>query len=714
MRLRASSRQVLRTVLLCAAGLIAASSAPVAATAAPGEAPRAVPPQEIDPYDTVEYDSGLPRHGQYRSWDDDCRPPSKTMRVPSRLMVMSAKLTLSAERFGVLPIEKGSGAALIAHAADLDADGRSDLLAALPGAGSAIAAISTGSGFKPAAIPWGGETVPQVFASAVVLDGAPGKCARIMVPPEQKGKSFSMISWRDLKGLPPEQRTPALRVFESSMFFAHNDRRSYMLLGELDRSDGRVLLTAFEPGTGWFQYFLGAHGVGERWLGMGYAVASAPMQGLYETFNKQGRVSVMALGHNVGVTVSALPLVEERRPRILHGDFNGDSLTDFIYLRQESRDRIAWISLTFVGTPITVPIAGLADVIGSKTVLTAGDFDGDGSDELLLTDAGGALSIIRLRMPPIPPDTVKVTIDGRPVPVDSDGRFMLDLEVGKRTKIRFRSDTFAFGPAAVNLTASRSGWDRMGIQIRPKNELGHGAPYGGYFREKGPFLCTGWLEHFSAIDKWPHYAHGRATVCPAGYAMVELDDGRLGGGSCCPLPSDLLKQETDHLTEDTICPAGEVATGIYRAPAMSEVSCPSGQCEQLLRCTAIDTSRYRLLEDRPGAYWGDGTARKFGTHQPSRSDIPHGMRNGIGRQRWDRWDMDGCMPPAWGALLRGGFSAKGSECEQYRFARVEPLDPGTDPASPTFQWQKNPIFPVRSCARPTDPFNPFLGCEGEE
>ncbi len=176
-----------------------------------------------------------------------------------------------------------------------------------------------------------------------------------------------------------------------------------------------------------------------------------------------------------------------------------------------------------------------------------------------------------------------------------------------------------------------------------------------------PKICTG-------FDKKADKQHGIAgDLCPPNYAYFlnydrgirnkSIKAGRVVSlaGPCCPLPADDIL--TDEHVYDAVesCPFNYVATG-----GTGNLGCGKS-CT--MRCTKINTDRYKLGEERMAMYWkrnlkqtssGRGSADQIKWHH-----LPLALRYAAGRERKypvldlgiPPWANDGCVGVPFGSLL---------------------------------------------------------------
>lgn len=176
--------------------------------------------------------------------------------------------------------------------------------------------------------------------------------------------------------------------------------------------------------------------------------------------------------------------------------------------------------------------------------------------------------------------------------------------------------------------------------------------------EGGGFVCNGFAplnSQSGVVGEWGE----RFGNCPPGYAYYANQDpggARPPGGaaipvtgSCCRLPFDDIL--TDRHVYDVLerCPDDSIVTGT----GVDKFGTCIEHC--VVRCTYIDTSKYRLGEERSAYYWripavgttsGGGSAGTL-----SLTDIPLAIRIGVARYSHSRFDTDGCVGIPFGSLL---------------------------------------------------------------
>ena len=219
--------------------------------------------------------------------------------------------------------------------------------------------------------------------------------------------------------------------------------------------------------------------------------------------------------------------------------------------------------------------------------------------------------------------------------------------------------------------------------------------------EGGGFVCNGFAplnESSGAVGEWGE----RYGNCPPGYAYFANQDpggSRPPGGaaipvtgSCCRLPFDDIL--TDRHVYDVLerCPDDSIVTGT----GVDRL----GQCIDhcVVRCTYINTGKYRLGEERSAYYWtlpSSGNQWGGGSATSLRLDeIPVALRAGVARFDQVQFDTDGCVGVPFGSLLvrKQSKNCDGFFYRQLFFADNKPV----------------PMFP--KCDRLTGLYEPHSGC----
>ncbi len=371
---------------------------------------------------------------------------------------------------------------------------------------------------------------------------------------------------------------------------------------------------------------------------------------------------------------------------IVIGDFDGDGWTDHLEIADSRSGAGSWLNREFYDTPINLPVPGIAEALAGKSVIGVGDFSGKLIDELLARDGNG-LSVVRLEADGPAYADFSVQIDGRDVALEPDGTARVsDIRTPTLARVRAPGRELTFDVNPGSRCARSVGLFVDDLRART-------SPIGGTAEaEQQP--CIGFVPGYShALSQW-----GRTDICPPGYGAVET--AKHGTLSCCPLPRGMLESDSDEWLARTACPPDSILTGTKLADASGSESIFSCfDCARKIRCTRINSARYRLAAATFGQLWGSGSKVAQGVRHLTHLELPAGIRIGIGRLGFDWWDTWGCIGSPVGALLVG---TPMSECRDTPFARVVPLTPqASDPAPP---------FPVAGCHEPPDPFEPGADC----
>ena len=221
-------------------------------------------------------------------------------------------------------------------------------------------------------------------------------------------------------------------------------------------------------------------------------------------------------------------------------------------------------------------------------------------------------------------------------------------------------------------------------------------------------ICLG---HDALLKIWGPYKHYQLEFpeveenyrCPAHHALFGLIDpgGKQGPASiilltavCCPLPAeDILLEQ--HVQTLAACPEGHVVTG------MSVAGC--SDCEHAMRCTKVNSARYRLGESRGGAYWGIGYNVNFGKEDKLLlfTDLPIAIRYGLARRSRFEFYRNGCVGDPPGSLL---VEKQTKYCRDFRFRELQYRGSTGDPKRGTALE----MYP--SCKGISDIFDPEARC----
>lgn len=397
------------------------------------------------------------------------------------------------------------------------------------------------------------------------------------------------------------------------------------------------------------------------------------------------------------------------------GDFNGDGLGDILLISELFRS--TWLAASqsdFAIEGADRPPFSLS----SKLKLTSvGDFDGNGTSDIAdIREKDGMMEI-------------EIAFRERPMSIEKNVE-LLDVEIHPLNFLFFFST-----PVSYQFRTSQNGIAQFcglrqdvehlmvvgtpGETLRGiKKDLKRSWPVetGLIFHSSTSPKAVGARGDYSIFQNYPkvclgyHLKNGPPAhskwgedfrLCDENSAIFGNSEGfkneRLGSGvvaNCCPLPfSDIL--ETREQKAFRACPDGMVITGNY----FLNESC--SDCPLQVRCTAINSKRYRLGRPQPGRYWGSGFSGRMQDRRYQLSDIPLGIRTGVARNRYGELAIDGCMGEPPGSLLT---ERNGKSCSEtvYRELLYRGL-PG-DPPDGT------PVKMFPDCRKIENMFDPYSGC----
>ncbi len=232
-----------------------------------------------------------------------------------------------------------------------------------------------------------------------------------------------------------------------------------------------------------------------------------------------------------------------------------------------------------------------------------------------------------------------------------------------------------------------------------------------------PYVCTGYNPEAGNWELVGAEILGSPELnCPRGYAFFSVDlpvgtprpGSKVGiKGRCCRLPDGVLTDRHEYALER--CPADTVATGTRAAKQVSPCPNEFGRCvaeweatDQYLRCTKLDTSRYKL--GPPSSGYAIGFNHPLGmegrTAEPftSRGHIPLALRYGIVRIGKYSLDQGGFVGFPWGSVLTGKLSKR-----EIEFSAILIKGGSQDGA---------PLKTYPDCAFLSDPLDPYAVCNG--
>ena len=211
--------------------------------------------------------------------------------------------------------------------------------------------------------------------------------------------------------------------------------------------------------------------------------------------------------------------------------------------------------------------------------------------------------------------------------------------------------------------------------------------------------CVG----FNDLNQGERWGFTAVTRCPKNSVVFDVNRPPMPRGTsaryikfqanCCPLPkADILTDVEVFAAEE--CPEDHVVT----SPTSME---PCEQCERVMRCTKINTERYRLGEKTEGVYWGFGQAYWKQRTQLMWGDVPAAIRYAVGRISKFHWEQQGCLGFPFGSLLVGKHSKR---CHGLSFRQLQYQGLPGDPPRGT------PVTMFPDCRGISDPFDPEARC----
>lgn len=618
-------------------------------------------------------------------WDDDCKDGVARTTATIRVRAVPASIRVRPVRRELRLADGPELRGALAVATDLTGSG-TDRLYVRDVNGAVFAGEPLPGGtisFRSLPL----RAAPDGFELQLLTTGSTGYCARLFLPGEPVGSPIQVLSWKTLKGEVDELAHPLKRQAAGSLFLLmHEGQNPFPTFFEVDATANQSHRAVYD-GTQWHRDLIPQPILAS--VGIGYVPSVPTRTGIGVTIHAGTLVATLTAAP---VQLLSVPL---REPfEIRSGDFNGDGFVDLVLLQPGEVLRQSLLTLTFPQSPLTFPVAGLAEALHGLRVLTTGDIDGDGADEIIATDESRIFSVSFEPQEGCGP--FDMMVDGVKQQPRPDGSYSITAPLNAKLNMEFSSNTALLETESRTVTASRPIVQTMGLFCDPLPAARNSrAPMSIVRTPVDPVPCIGFMPRYQ--DENPERWGRVAQNCVSDYAVVEVDDGRSSFATCCPLPAGVLRNSESIVVTNKSCPPNSVVTGIEGGFEPMTRACAA--CNHRLRCTMLDTKRYALDPARQGVYWGAGTEIFRDRASRSRLDAPLGMREAIGRNAMNNWDTDGCVGLPWGSVLVGGG---GKHCSDYRFAKIRPLSP---------KAQVDPAFPFKSCRTPVDAFDPLSGCD---
>lgn len=641
----------------------------------------------------------------YASSIADSRPPAgfecenpASVTLHIRMLSLQTELLASEKKWTVESdgkVPSGDPITWDVIIADLDADGRSELIISDNSSDGIFVAIpAPGSKFKI------GKFVAFDMNSvrlrqALILYGRPGECGKILVPPSLPGTNFRMLTGGfDLNFT----RIPSMVRSAEDLKLSLYERTSQNLsVVESDIGPPRFdYFWRYSNGMGWVEanvapkYFAligGYSGIGRDIAGF-----KAIFTNLLIDRDPTSRV-IEAQGDYIPEVFtqerSAIPY------HVITADVDGDGVDEHILIDKEVKGRSAWISKRFPSTIYSAPLPGVAEITAGARRFGAGDFDGDGDEEILVADKSG-LRAIEFEPKRSPSQEIEIEIDGKREHLDHFRRVAITARLGQVVRVSVLTPEVRVHELGTrDIVVSRAN-QAHGIFLEESEDRQRGNLLLSSAYPEVLFPCMGFNRMVGDVNikNW-----GRSRLCPFDYVALETDRAIESGFTCCRAPAGLLKNSQYVWQEPGMCGTGRLLTGTSNNDFSGHL-CPSCKSPQINRCTDIDVDRYEILPVKKGQYWGPRLDRQK-KNPISQLQIPLGLRAGFSRTSIRAWNGEGCLGQDWGSILVGRF---GKDCSEAYFAKVVPKSPnGVAPVSR--------IFPVRDCAEEPDLFLPESGCK---
>ena len=380
-------------------------------------------------------------------------------------------------------------------------------------------------------------------------------------------------------------------------------------------------------------------------------------------------------------------------------DLNGDQWED-VLVSSENPAFPWWAAISNGRTGIERAAAAPFGASPVKMVAAVGDFNGDGTQDLIGSSTGSGTMMIASSIPGRALANVRISLsNGTELTSNKEGLFEAQgLDAGKYT-VTAQKDGLEFQHNSRELTIHRCQTlaTQFGIVPRREENLagaleGFGAP------PPGPYLCLGYAPG-TQDPKW-----ARPELCPPQFAaygtsdpdtpLVSLEKLRIVL-QCCKLPfSDVLIGSPIRAAVE--CPENHIAVG---APAAYDLS--AGTDHPLL-CAPINTERFQLGEVEAGVYWGLGSKLTATYDRIPFAAIPVALREGLSRWSYaTARDVDGCIGSPPGSLLvaKGQSRCRGLRFRQLQFRGIVGDPPQGTPVQmfPRCEFIQNRYDPTTSC-----------------
>lgn len=377
--------------------------------------------------------------------------------------------------------------------------------------------------------------------------------------------------------------------------------------------------------------------------------------------------------------------------REILADINGDAISELIIPGKGIQG--TWIAFSYGKGLLTIPNTSLSDqTIFKNGILAAGDFDGNGTEDLFTHDLD-SLYVYLSELPTAVPNT-PVAINDLQYTSDSEGK----LDISLATESLVATPT-KMGTGFLQRRIERTNLVSLSkltilLDLETRAELGRLLTPRDT-EPNGPFVCNGFSDTAAGV------LLGRVTSCPTNFAFLEFDDSISAlSGSCCKLPFNGMLEESSSWHE-AVCPVDSIVVEVE--DSVSGSALPFRSKPPRVRCKKINTELYTLTEKIPGVSFGDASSSSRRAEFYDRSALPLAIRNGISRSDLSSWDSDGCLSPQLDGVLVGIL---GPRCQDRLFASFRVVSKTGAAAIPT---SRIAMFP--ECDELADLYDPSRGCK---